>query len=264
VIQALALGNGIARLGDAVLQGLTSFGDFALLVLRTLRAMGRRRPPVVETVRQLVAIGVRSTTLVVLTALFTGMVLSLQTAYALTRFGAQPYVGSVVGLSLLRELGPVLAALMLAGRVGAGVTAELGAMRVTEQVDAIRVMGADPIQKLVLPRVVAATLALPLLTMFADVVGVLGGLVVAQLSYGISPHFFLRTVTNTATVDDLVAGIGKTPFFGALIAWVGCFTGLRTTGGTVGVGLATTRSVVTASITVLIADFFLTKVLLSL
>jgi phospholipid/cholesterol/gamma-HCH transport system permease protein len=194
-----------------------------------------------------------------ITALFTGMVLALQTGIALARFGAKPYVGSVVALSLFRELGPVLTALMVGGRVGAGITAEIGSMQVTEQVDAIRSMGADPVQKLVLPRVLAATLALPLLTVLANVLGIVGGMLLASAQFGIDPSFYLQTIVNTVQMDDFVSGIFKTFFFGALIAWVGCFAGLRTSGGTVGVGRATTRAVVAASIGVLVTDFFLTQ-----
>ena len=252
------------RFGAGVLQSAEHFGDFVRLVGGTLRALVRRRPPFAETLRQMEAIGVRSTAIVAVTATFTGMVFSLQTAFALARFGAKPYVGGVLALALLRELGPALAAVMFAARVAAGVTAELGSMKVTEQVDAIRAMGADPIQKLVLPRVAAAILSLPLLTVFADVLGIAGGLVVANTQYGIPAHFFMRTVTYNATVEDLVSGIVKTFFFGAIIGWIGCYMGLTTHGGTVGVGRATTRAVVSASITVLIADFFLTKVLLAL
>jgi phospholipid/cholesterol/gamma-HCH transport system permease protein len=256
--------SGIGRLGEVLLDALAAFGDFARLVGETLRALLYPRPPLRETLRQLEAIGVRSTTIVVLTALFTGMVLSLQTAFALARFGARPYVGSVVGLALLRELGPVLAAIMVGGRVGSGITAELGSMRVTEQVDAIRAMGADPVQKLVLPRVVAATAVMPFLAVLADVIGIAGGMVIANVQYQISPHFFLQTVTTTATLQDFLSGVAKTPVFGALVAWIGCFLGLRTRGGTVGVGRATTRAVVVASIAILIADFLLTKALLAL
>jgi len=255
---------GLGRLGEAVIDAVERFGDCARLVGNTLRALGRPRPPLRETLRQMHSLGVRSTLVVAVTASFTGMVFSLQTAFALTRFGAKPYVGGVLALALLRELGPALAAVMFAGRVAAGITAELGSMQVTEQVDAIRAMGADPVQKLVLPRVAAATLMLPLLTVFADVLGIGGGLVVASSQYGISPHFFMQTVTYNATVNDLVSGIAKTFFFGAIIGWVGCYMGLTTSGGTVGVGSATTQAVVTSSISVLIADFFLTKVLLAL
>jgi phospholipid/cholesterol/gamma-HCH transport system permease protein len=201
---------------------------------------------------------------VVITALFTGMVLALQTGIALARFGAKPYVGSVVGLSLARELGPVLTALMVGGRVGAGITAEIGAMQVTEQVDAIRSMGADPVQKLVLPRVVAATIALPLLTGLAVMLGIVGSMALSWAQFGIDPSFYLQTIFNTVTLDDFIGGLSKTFAFGWIIAMVGCFSALQTEGGTVGVGRATTRSVVLASIGVLVSDFFLTQLLVML
>jgi phospholipid/cholesterol/gamma-HCH transport system permease protein len=257
-------GGRLEHLGNRVLDTVDSCGKFALLVWLTARAALRPRFPLRETVRQIEAIGVRSTTIVVLTALFTGMVLALQTGIALARFGARPYVGSVIGLSLARELGPVLTALMVGGRVGAGITAEIGSMQVTEQVDAIRSMGADPVQKLVLPRVVAATVALPVLTVFANLLGVLGGLAISSAQFHISPSFYLETIFNAVTVDDVLSGLAKTFVFGWIIAMVACFSALRTTGGTVGVGRATTRTVVTASVAVLISDFFLTQLMLVL
>ena len=257
-------GGRLEHLGNRVLDTVDSWGKFALLVWLTARAALRPRFPLRETARQIEAIGVRSTTIVVLTALFTGMVLALQTGIALARFGARPYVGSVIGLSLARELGPVLTALMVGGRVGAGITAEIGSMQVTEQVDAIRSMGADPVQKLVLPRVVAATIALPVLTVFANLLGVLGGLAISSAQFHISPNFYLETIFNAVTVNDVLSGLAKTFVFGWIIAMVACFSAFRTTGGTVGVGRATTRTVVTASIAVLISDFFLTQLMLVL
>ena len=254
----------IRRLGDRVLDAIERLGQFALLAGQTARAAVRPRFPGVELLRQFEAIGARSSTIVLITALFTGMVLALQTGIALARFGAKPYVGAVVGLSLARELGPVLTALMVGGRVGAGITAEIGAMQVTEQVDAIRSMGADPVQKLVLPRVLAATFALPLLTILADVLAVLGGLVLAWSQFGIDPSFYFQTVINNVRLEDLFSGILKTFVFGWLIAMVGCSTALQTTGGTVGVGRATTRAVVAASIGVLVTDFFLTQLMVIL
>ena len=251
-------------LGERVLAAIDQVGEFGLLAVHTLRAGLSPRFPWRESLRQLEAIGARSSTIVLITALFTGMVLALQTGIALARFGAKPYVGAVVGLSLARELGPVLTALMVGGRVGAGITAEIGAMQVTEQVDAIRSMGADPVQKLVLPRVLAATLALPLLTAMADLLGALGGMLLAQSQFGIDPNFYIQTIVNTVTLEDLFSGLIKTFFFGWWIAMVGCFAALRTTGGTVGVGRATTRAVVIASIGVLISDFFMTQLLVVL
>jgi phospholipid/cholesterol/gamma-HCH transport system permease protein len=256
--------GGLTHLGDLVLSRVDEFGRFVRLAGATVQALAERRFPALETLRQLEAIGARSTTIVLITALFTGMVLALQTGFALARFGAKPYVGSVVGLSLARELGPVLTALMVGGRVGAGITAELGAMQVTEQVDAIRSLGANPVQKLVLPRVIAATLALPLLTVLANLLGVFGGLVISASQFQISPNFYIQTVLNIVTVEDFLSGIGKTLVFGWIIAMVACFQAFETSGGTVGVGRATTRTVVVASIAVLIADFFLTQALLVL
>ena len=254
----------VARLGERALRAAEEFGDFALLAFETLVALGRPRFPFGELLFQFEALAVRSAPLVIITSVFTGMVLALQTAYSLTRFGAKPYVGSIVGLAIVRELGPVLAALMLGGRAGAGIASELGSMQVTEQVDAIRAMGADPVQKLVVPRVVATTLGLPLLTIFAITLGVAGGMVVAEAQFGIASSFYLQTVTSVVRVSDFASGVAKTLVFGWAIGMIGCHVGLATEGGTVGVGRATTRAVVLASIAVLVADFFLTKLLLLL
>jgi phospholipid/cholesterol/gamma-HCH transport system permease protein len=254
----------ISRLGDRALRVAEEFGEFALLSQKALAALVRPRFPFRELLLQFESLAVRSAPLVIITSVFTGMVLALQTAFSLTRFGAKPYVGSIVGLAIVRELGPVLAALMLGGRAGAGIAAELGSMQVTEQVDAIRAMGADPIQKLVLPRVAATTLGLPLLTIFAITLGIAGGMLVAEAQFGIAGSFYLQTVTNVVGVSDFASGVAKTFVFGWAIGMIGCHVGLATEGGTVGVGRATTRAVVVASIAVLVADFFLTKLLLLL
>jgi len=254
----------ISRLGERALRVAEEFGEFALLSQKALAALVRPRFPFRELLLQFESLAVRSAPLVIITSVFTGMVLALQTAFSLTRFGAKPYVGSIVGLAIVRELGPVLAALMLGGRAGAGIAAELGSMQVTEQVDAIRAMGADPIQKLVLPRVAATTLGLPLLTIFAITLGIAGGMLVAEAQFGIAGSFYLQTVTNVVGVSDFASGVAKTFVFGWAIGMIGCHVGLATEGGTVGVGRATTRAVVVASIAVLVADFFLTKLLLLL
>ena len=254
----------VVRLGERFLRIAEEFGDFALLAQRALLALGRPRFPFRELLFQFDSLAVRSAPLVIITSVFTGMVLALQTAFSLTRFGAKPYVGSIVGLAIVRELGPVLAALMLGGRAGAGIASELGSMQVTEQVDAIRAMGADPVQKLVVPRVLATTLGLPLLTVFSITLGVAGGMLVAEAQFGIASSFYLQTVTNVVRVDDFASGVAKTLVFGWAVGMIGCHVGLATEGGTVGVGRATTRAVVMASIAVLVADFFLTKLLLLL
>jgi phospholipid/cholesterol/gamma-HCH transport system permease protein len=261
--EARGLVAGVESLGDRVLENLDAFGDFALLGAQTARAAFARRFPSRDVWAQFESVAVRSLSIVAITALFTGMVLALQTVVSLARFGAKPYTGSFVGLAIALELGPVLTALMVSGRVGAGITAEIGSMAVTEQVDAIRAMGADPVQKLVLPRVLACTFGVPLLTVFADALGVFGGLVIAAQN-GISADFYMNTVQTTVTLENFLQGIAKTFVFGWIIGSVGCFMGLRTRGGTVGVGRATTHAVVVASISVFVSDFFLSKLFLTL
>ena len=259
---AVASGGGfVGATGRWFLDSLDELGRFSLLVGQTFRVLLRRGFPLLETVRQFEAITVRSSTIVLITALFTGMVLALQTAISLARFGAKPYTGSFVGLAFVLELGPVLTALVVSGRVGAGITAEIGAMQVSEQVDAIRALGADPIQKLVVPRMIAATLGLPMLTMLANVLGILGGLMIAS-QLGIGANFYYQSVINVVTLADLLSGLIKTVAFGWTLSMVACYQGLATTGGTVGVGRATTRTVVVSSIAVLVSDFFLTKLIL--
>lgn len=253
--------DALARLGGGALARLAVLGDFTRFSSRALRVLLRRGVPWRETVRQFEAIAVRSSAIVFITALFTGMVLALQTASALGRFGARPYTGSFVGLAFVLELGPVLTAVVVAGRVGAGITAELGSMAVSEQVDAIRALGADPMQKLVVPRVVATLLGLPMLALFSNLLGIAGGLVIATQS-GIGAHFYYQSVINVVTLADFRDGLVKTVVFGLLIALIACHQGLATKGGTVGVGRATTRAVVVGSIAVFVSDFFLTKVIL--
>jgi phospholipid/cholesterol/gamma-HCH transport system permease protein len=256
-----AIARRVESTGEWLIAGVRLMGEFFMLGVQLFRAGLRGHFPWRETLRQFDSLVVRSTAIVTVTALFTGMVLALQTVVSLTRFGAKPYTGSFVGLAFVLELGPVLTALMVSGRVGAGITAEIGSMAVTEQVDAIRAIGADPVQKLVLPRVLSLTLGLPMLTMLAYILGIFGGAVIAQ-QYGITSNFYLQTVINVVTIPDVFESLSKTLVFGWMIAMIGCFLGLRTTGGTVGVGRATTTAVVTASIGVLVSDFFLTKLLM--
>jgi len=251
----------VTNLGERLLETLRELGEYSILVFDTFRAFGRRHFPGREVLVQFASVVVRSSTIVAITATFTGMVLALQTVDSLARFGAKPYTGSFVGLSFVLELGPVLTALMVSGRVGAGITAELGSMAVTEQVDAIRAMGADPVQKLVLPRVLAATFGLPMLAAISNILGMFGGYVIATQA-GIGSNFYYHSIVNVVTVPNVVNGLSKTFVFGFLIATVACHMGLRTRGGTVGVGLSTTRAVVVASISVLVSDFFLTKIIL--
>lgn len=215
-------------------------------------------------VRQILEIGVRSFPLVAITALSTGLVMSLQFGYGLRKFGGELYVPKVVALSLVRELGPVFTSLMVAARVGAGIAAEIGSMKVSEQIDAIRALGTSPIKKLVIPRVVAMLISLPLMTAFAIFIGLIGGMIICNTELNLSAHFYYTKVIEALAMKDYLGGLAKTLFFGLAIAIIGCYEGLRTVGGTQGVGISTTRSVVLSSITIVISDFFLSKLILAL
>jgi phospholipid/cholesterol/gamma-HCH transport system permease protein len=192
------------------------------------------------------------------------MVLAIQTAYSLAAYGGKGFVGDIVALSIVRELGPVLTALMVAGRVGAGITAELGSMAVTEQIDALRALAASPIKKLVVPRVGALVIALPALTILADTIGLFGGLIMARVELGQSRAFYMSHVLLALRIQDIGSGIGKTFFFGLFIGIIACYNGIHATGGADGVGKATTNSVVMASIAIIVSNFFLTKIFLIL
>ncbi len=245
---------------------------FALLG-RSLRASLTRPFYARDLSVQLDAIGVGSLGIVLLTGLFTGMVLALQSAVEMKQFGATIYIGRLVGASTVRELGPVLTALMVTGRAGSGIAAELGAMRVTEQIDALETMGVDPVRKLVVPRLVACLIALPLLTIVTDVVAIFGGLLIALVKLDLTFDLYMRSVYLTLAQTgfvagvipiDFVSGLLKPVFFGAIIAITACYYGLSTRGGTEGVGRAATGAVVTSSIFILATDYFLTQLLIAL
>ena len=213
---------------------------------------------------QLFQLGVRSLTITNVTLLFTGMVLSLQTAYSLSAYGGKAFVGDIIALSVVRELGPVLTALMVAGRVGAGITAELGSMAVTEQIDALRALAANPVRKLVVPRVGALVLALPVLTILADTITLFGGLLMSVFEIGQTRVYYLSHVYNALTVRDIASGVSKAFFFAFFIGVIACYNGMHARGGADGVGKATTNTVVVSSLSVIISDFFLTKIFMLL
>jgi phospholipid/cholesterol/gamma-HCH transport system permease protein len=224
-----------------------------------------------DTLVQMDRIGVGSIPIVLLTGLFTGMVLALQSSVELSKFGADVYIGNLVGASMVRELGPVLCALMVAGRAASGIAAEIGSMRVTEQIDALQSFGTDPIKKLVTPRLLAGLLMLPVLTIITDMVGILGGMVISIFRIGITADAYLQGVLNTLAQSgfvlsiipkDFIAGLVKPLVFGAIITLTACYYGLNTKGGTEGVGVAATRSVVTCSVLILAVDYFLTQLTL--
>ncbi|MCM8794969.1 MAG: ABC transporter permease [Candidatus Omnitrophica bacterium] len=209
-------------------------------------------------VEQMEKIGVSSLPLVFLTALFTGMVLALQTAYQLQKISATLYIGTLVALSMTRELGPVLTALVVAGRVGAAITAELGTMRVTEQIDAMESLGTDPVHYLAVPRLVALVLMLPLLTIYADIVGILGGYLVGVYKLGLGSNLYMNMTWDALRYKDMYTGLFKSGVFAVIIAVIACYEGFGTTGGAEGVGRSTTLSVVTAFILIIAADCFFT------
>ncbi|HVC20815.1 MAG TPA: ABC transporter permease [Vicinamibacterales bacterium] len=217
-----------------------------------------------DIVEQFDAIGVGSLTVVLLTGLFTGAVLALQTGVTLDQFGARPLVGRLVSASMIKELGPVLTGLMLSGRVGSGIAAELGSMVVTDQINALRALGTDPIRKLVAPRILAGLLMAPVLTVVADFVGILGGWVIAVFTLQVSSGLYWSSIIQALYVQDVWMGLIKPFVLGFVIVSIGCHVGLRTRGGTQGVGRSTTRAVVAASVAVLAVDFFLTQALIAL
>ena len=211
------------------------------------------------TMQQLYEIGVRSLPLVFIIIASTGMVMTIQFDVGLEKFGGRLYVPKVISLSIARELGPVFACLMLAARVGAGITSELGSMRVTQQIDAIRALGTSPVKKIVLPRVLASMIAIPLLSGFAILFGIMAAMFISILDLSMSPSFFLQKVFSTVLLADYFSGMLKTPFFALFISVTACYYGLTVKAGTQAVGLATTRSVVSSCIFVMVGDFFLTK-----
>ncbi|HEY8551068.1 MAG TPA: ABC transporter permease [Vicinamibacterales bacterium] len=217
-----------------------------------------------DLIEQFDAIGLGSLTVVVLTGMFTGAVLALQTGFTLDQFGARTAVGRLVSASMVKELGPVLTALMVTGRVGSGIAAELGSMMVTEQISALRALGTDPVRKLVVPRVLAGTLMAPILTIIANAVGMLGAWVITVWQLRVASSVYWNSVVDGLYIQDVWMGLIKPFFLGFAIVSIGCHVGLRTSGGTQGVGRATTNAVVAGSVAVLAVDFFVTKVLISL
>jgi phospholipid/cholesterol/gamma-HCH transport system permease protein len=266
------LANFLTSLNAGAKKRVATVQEYFILAWNAIRFIFARPFYAGDLVQQMDAIGVQSLGIVLLTGFFTGMVLALQSAVQLQTFGATIYIGRLVSASMIRELGPVLAGLMVAGRVGSGIAAQLGSMRVTEQIDALNTLGTDPIKKLVTPRLLAALLMLPMLTVINDFVGIVGGNVIATLYVGLSPGQYWRTVWEQIAADgftlryipnDFIQGLLKPFMFGGIISLTGCFFGLGTTGGTEGVGTATTRTVVTASILILVIDYFMTQVLLA-
>ena len=251
--------DAVAAIGRALLGACRLTGSIALFGLEGLSHVVR--PPFYWRLflRAFLDIGYYSLPVVALTAVFTGMVLALQSATGLSRFNAESAVANLVVLSITRELGPVLAGLMVAGRVGAAMAAELGTMRVTDQIDALTTLSTNPMKYLVTPRLLGGLLALPLLVVVADILGVLGGFVIASAKLGFNTEVYLTNTLNFVRTDDVVSGLVKAAVFGLLVALMGCYLGYNSRGGAQGVGAATTNAVVSASVLILAFDYVLTE-----
>lgn len=251
-------------ISDPIKRWVLAVQEFALLLVDSVRLAFTPPRYVVDTLIQMDVIGVGSAPIVLLIGFFTGGVLALQSYRTLSAFGEVGLMGKVVALSLVLELGPVLTALMMAGRNSTGIASEIGSMIVSEQVDAMRALGTDPLRKLVTPRLVATVATLPLLTILADFCGMLGGYFVSYYTVHLTTEEYWTSAYQSLTYHDVVQGLVKPFFFAVLISLIGCYQGLHTTGGTEGVGRATTRAMVVASVLIVVVDFFITKFLIGI
>ncbi|MFN3322828.1 MAG: MlaE family ABC transporter permease [Bryobacteraceae bacterium] len=250
---------------DVLKSPILSFQEFLFLAGRAIRNLFRRPHYLNDLMVQMDVIGVGSLPIVILTGFFSGAVMALQMSRALAQYGASNQVGQIVAITLVRELGPVLTALLVAGRNASGIASELGSMKVTEQIDAMRALGTDPIQKLVKPRLIATAVVLPLLTIIADFIGLVGGYIVAVPLLGLTTTTqYWHSAYRSLEYNDIAQGLLKPFCFAIIIALVGCFYGIRTTGGTQGVGRATTQAVVVASVWVFVLTFIITRVFVNL
>ena len=252
----------IGALNDILKEKVLGVQEFALLGWRALRSFFGKPRYVAETFQQMDAIGVGSLPIVTLASFFIGAVLVLQTADQFVRFGSPGLTGDVVSLALVREIGPVIIALLVAGRVSSGIASELGSMQVSEQIDAMRALGTDPLRKLVVPRVLATVVTLPLLTIIGDLVGLLGGLVVSNFVIRLNPLQYWTRAYRAIEFGDALQGLVKPVVFAFIVSLVGCYYGLSTRGGTQGVGRSTTQAVVAASVLVLVSNLFITRLVL--
>lgn len=252
----------VARLGRETLSLLGEMGRMMIFLINTVTWMVRPPFRVLQILKQVHFIGVKSLFVIILTGSFTGMVLGLQGYYSLRKFGAEGLLGSAVALSMIRELGPVLTALMVTGRAGSAITAEIGLMRITEQIDALETMAISPLQYLVAPKVLAGVLVLPLLASIFDVIGIYGGYLVGVKLLGVSSGSYMSSMESSVEWIDVSGGLLKALSFGLIVTWVCCYKGYTTKMSAEGLGKATTDAVVLASVLILVWDYFLTSVLL--
>lgn len=250
--------------GGGARRAIEEVGAVAVLGARSIKTLFRSRFEGREFVYQLEQLGVRSMAIASATAIFVGIVMTIQFGVFMEKYGAKEALGRVIGISEARELAPALTSLVVGSRIAAGMAAEIGSMAVTEQIDAIRALGADPIRKLVVPRVVASVVIMPLIACIALVLGMTAAMVVGMTSYGLAGSTFLSAALDAVSLQDYLSGLSKTPVFGFLVAILGCHFGMTTHGGTEGVGSSTTKSVVVVSITILVADALLTQLFVAL
>lgn len=253
--------NMIEDLGHSVIDGMYQLGGITILFGQTLRGVFSRFPKRDLFIKQCYQCGVLSLPVVLLTGAFTGMVLAVQSYYQFHQMTMDTAIGILVGLSMTRELGPVLTGVMVAGRVGASMAAELGSMRVTEQIDALRAMATDPVRYLIVPRFLACVIMVPILTTFSIFIGILGGYFVGVKMLHINHTFFIQNMVDYTKISDLMSGLAKATFFGMLVSVISCYKGYMAENGAEGVGLATTEAVVFSCISILVSDFFLSIIL---
>ncbi len=247
--------------GRPLILVIEEFGKILFLFLSTVSWLFRPPFRVHVIFKQMEFVGVGSLPVVLITGAFTGMVLAIQTYYGFKMFGGESLVGAIVALSMTRELGPAITALMVTGRTGSSMAAEIGTMRVTEQIDALYTMSVSPVQYLIMPRVLAGIVMLPILTVTSDFIGILGGYFVGVHVLKVNSGIFIARIIEFVNIYDVLNGLIKSTFFGLILSLVGCYKGFYTTGGAAGVGRATTQAVVYASVSILISDYFLTAIM---
>jgi len=251
----------ISDVGRIAIDMCTSLGAFVLFLTKAITTLFTTKLKISKLFYQMNRIGVDSFNIIILTGSFTGMVFALQAYIGFQRVGGEQFIGSVVALGLIRELGPVLSALMVTGRAGSAIAAEIGTMRITEQIDALVTLRINPFQYLIVPRILGSTIIMPFLTIFAMIFGIAGGYIICVYVLELSPEDYMNSIRNYVELSDIMGGLKKATIFGLIFSWVGCYKGYWTSGGARGVGLSTTQSVVISSISILISDYFLTKLL---
>src|SRR6266567_1112130 len=240
------------------------YGGVGLLTRQVFRSLALPPKYFRLVLHEIESMGVQSLGVALTAAIFTGMVFTIQSAVNMARFGAETYVGPVAALAILRELGPVLTAILVGGKVASGITAELGSMKVTEQIDALRALGVNYIKRLIVPRLLAALLVFPVVTVLADGIGLVGGMLISVFDRNVDAYLYWNTISYWVVLKDFLTGVGKSVVFGAIVTLIGCYNGLATEGGTEGLGRSTTATVVQVAMGVIISDFFLTKLFLFL